>query len=168
MLANMIFGSIALILIALISFGATQPNRQQIDNFAHLAEKMSDRQHAKYCERYGEMLQRQSKDLWPQIHTRCIEQMVRGETPLPSSFPKIDDQMRGKIIEIFDVCAPAVKNPCLQNQWVQTKKCIREQAFNTRLLNANVQQSLPKNVPSLSLALASAIFECTEKVVNQR
>ncbi|KAH9520885.1 hypothetical protein DERF_004569 [Dermatophagoides farinae] len=114
-----------------------QPNRNQIENFANLAEKISDRQHTKYCERFGNLLSEKSEIIWPQVNSRCIERMVRDGAELPSNFPKIDADMRKKIVTIFERCGPIVHNPCIPQEWVAIKHCIRDQAFNTKLLELN-------------------------------
>lgn len=158
--------ALVLLVLSCLSLVDCQPNRNQIENFANLAEKVSDRQHHKYCEKFGDILAKQSAVLWPKVHHQCIEKMVKDGSQLPPSFPKIDAEMRKKIIAIFEVCAPPVRNPCVQSEWATIKSCIRDQSFKTKLLEVGGQQALPKNVPSISLGLATAVLECTDKVVK--
>lgn len=162
------FSPFVLVVVVLLGFdiAIAQPNRNQVENFANLAEKISDRQHTKYCERFGNILNEQADIIWPQVNSRCIERMVRDGTELPSNFPKIDADMRKKIVIIFEQCGPIVRNPCIPQEWTAIKHCIRDQAFNTKLLEVNGQPHLPKNVPSISLGLATAVLECTDKVVK--
>lgn len=154
------FGMINTSIIFLFCIGAVlaQPNRNQVENFANLAEKMSDRQHVKYCERFGDIFKTDAANVWPKIHEQCIEKMVKDGEQLPKNFPKIDGEMRKKLVAIFEVCAPPVKNPCIPEEWTQIKKCIRDQALNNKLFEVNGHQALPKNVPSISLGLATAVL----------
>lgn len=158
----------------LLSFTTAQRN-SQLDNFANLAEKMSDRQHQKYCERFSGAFEANTDTLWPKVHDQCIENMVRKGENLPPNFPvsqdilivfifdsistffqKIEPHIRERIINIHEACSKIVKNPCKDDDWLKVKKCVRDESFNTKLLNS--PQGLPRNMPSISLGLASSIF----------
>lgn len=76
-------------LLALVSAQPVAPDHaKQMENIANLAEKMSDRQREKYCERFGEKIASRV-DVWPTIMTECIDKLVfdRSNAHLPENFP---------------------------------------------------------------------------------
>ena len=66
----------------------TPAQQKQAENVLMLAEKMSDRQHQKYCERFGEEFLK-NPDLPKLIQHNCIEKLVFNSDNkyLPENFP---------------------------------------------------------------------------------
>ncbi|KAJ6215959.1 hypothetical protein RDWZM_010459 [Blomia tropicalis] len=146
---------------------------KQIQNIAKLAEKLSDRQHQKYCERFGSKYA-QNPEAWKMVKGECVDKLVyhRDEAHLPANFPvakmKIDDEMQMKIMGIHNKCASLVQtNPCLPEEWANVKKCIRDEGIRVDLFNVGKPNGvMPKNMATISLGLSTSIFECSNRTLQ--
>lgn len=70
--------------------------------------------------------------------------------------------MSKKIEDIHRSCSSLVNNPCVGDDWKNVKKCIRDNGMKVDVLNAGqAGAAMPKNMPTISLGIASSIFECT-------
>ena len=81
----------------------------------------------------------------------------------------MNNEINQKVMSIHQKCAKMVTNPCVGDQWNQVKRCIRDEGLAINVLNVGQPGgAVPKNMASISLSLASSIFECTEKALQTR
>lgn len=82
-----LFTLVMLATIGSVAFARRRSANPQLDSFMNLAERMSDRQHQKFCQRFAAAFDARAAELWPKVHDECIENMIRKGANLPANFP---------------------------------------------------------------------------------
>lgn len=91
-LSSLVAAFVVVVALASALLVSSQPapvnQAKQMENVANLAEKMSDRQREKYCERFGDKISSRA-EVWPRIMKECIDMLVfdRSQAHLPENFP---------------------------------------------------------------------------------